>query len=117
MSMGLPPSSSLATSTPSSVPVVGAGSIPRRPTTKEELHRRNAALIAEMRAHFGQEDMKFDEFKRYSAQFQQGIILPEQYYEGFLRLFGTGARAQILFGELVALLPDVNKQQQLAPFC
>jgi len=90
--------------------------LPRRPSSKEELHHRNGQLIGAMRQKLGNDPARFNEFKRCSMQFQQGVIPPEVYYQSFVQLFGRDSTSHMLFAELVALLPDMNKQQQLAQF-
>jgi len=68
------------------------GRLPARPTSQQELHQRNSALITHIRAHLGQHHERFNQFKYISSQFQQGAILPVQYHDFFLQIFGRDER-------------------------
>lgn len=55
------------------------------------------------------------EFKTYSAEYRDGKISADQYYEYCKALLA--ANFSELFPELLALLPDIDKQQELYKVC
>ncbi|EFA07884.1 E3 ubiquitin-protein ligase ZNF598 [Tribolium castaneum] len=55
------------------------------------------------------------EFKSYSAKFREGAMPPEDYHEYCKALLGPSFKE--LFSELLVLLPDIEKQQDLYRVC
>ncbi|XP_044272697.1 E3 ubiquitin-protein ligase ZNF598 [Tribolium madens] len=55
------------------------------------------------------------EFKSYSAKFREGAMIPEDYHEYCKALLGSSFKE--LFPELLVLLPDIEKQQDLYRVC
>jgi hypothetical protein len=55
------------------------------------------------------------EFKTYSAKFRDGSMSPEQYYEYCKAILEVNFKE--LFPELLVLLPDIDKQQDLYRVC
>ena len=76
------------------------------PTNYQE---RNKELITTIQGILGQE--KFLTFKAQSGEFRRGVIDASEYYKTCSQLFGQNLKR--VFHELVALLPDPEKQQQL----
>jgi hypothetical protein len=75
---------------------------------------RNRTLVEAIRQALG-DQRRFDEFRRHSAEFRRGAISAEEYWNGCVRFLGQ-ARADQLFPELAALLPDNEKRLQLLQF-
>lgn len=72
---------------------------------------RNAQLIASIKKAINNSETDFADFKKVSMQYRQGAISAQSYYNEFNRICGTEAAR--IFPELVALLPDSVKQEQL----
>lgn len=87
-------------------PALGASTYVPPPNVAE----RNAALIAGIKKAVAS-DEGFAQFKDVSMRFRRGDISATEYYNAFHRI--CGAEAPRIFPELVALLPDTAKQQQL----
>ncbi|RWS27247.1 oxoglutarate/malate carrier protein-like protein [Leptotrombidium deliense] len=74
-----------------------------------DFNERNQALVQEV-SHILKE--KFDFFKQISKEFRQGDISGDDYWKKCLNLFGKSNFSKI-FGELLVLLPDIQKQNEL----
>lgn len=75
-----------------------------------DFNQRNKALVVNfMKALCSQESIQ--EFKEVSRQFREGIYSAELYYEHCRD--SIKEEFEILFPELLALLPDISKQQEL----
>ena len=85
--------------------------IPDAQISGDELAVRNKKLIDNMRSVLKGDEKAFKSFKQLSSQFRQGKIGAQEYYDRFARVFGD--KSNELFVELVALLPDRQKQLQL----
>lgn len=72
---------------------------------------RNAQLIASIKKAINNSEPAFADFKKVSMQYRQGEISAQAYYSDFNRI--CGPEAARIFPELVALLPDSGKQEQL----
>jgi len=57
--------------------------------------------------------MKYNEFRRVSANYKQSKINTETYYKHFIAVFGTSPQASKLFEEMTDIMPDADKQSQL----
>uniref|UniRef100_A0A3Q3VK64 RING-type E3 ubiquitin transferase n=1 Tax=Mola mola TaxID=94237 RepID=A0A3Q3VK64_MOLML len=77
----------------------------------DDFHQRNLELIMSIRKHLNDDESKFNEFKNYSAQFRQGVISAAQYHRSCKDLLGDNFN--YIFNELLVLLPDTGKQQEL----
>ncbi|XP_041673360.1 E3 ubiquitin-protein ligase ZNF598 [Cheilinus undulatus] len=77
----------------------------------EDFHQRNLELIQSIRKYLHNDESKFNEFKNYSAQFRQGVISAAQYHLSCKDLLGDNFNR--IFNELLVLLPDTGKQQEL----
>lgn len=77
----------------------------------EDFKERNVKLIQTINDYLKNDESKFNEFKTYSGKFRQGQISATQYYRSCRDLLGENF--QKLFNELLVLLPDVAKQQEL----
>ncbi|XP_069125054.1 E3 ubiquitin-protein ligase ZNF598-like [Argopecten irradians] len=75
----------------------------------EDFQSRNHKLISDIRNH-AQGD--FDKFKTWAGEFRNGKMLASDYYEKCECLLGKDNFTAI-FPELLALLPDISKQQEL----
>lgn len=73
---------------------------------------RNQKLIADIMLHLGEDKENFDQFKTVSASFRQGTTDAAEYYKQCEKLIGK-ENFDIIFPELLVLLPDINKQQEL----
>ncbi|CAG2201437.1 ZNF598 [Mytilus edulis] len=73
---------------------------------------RNQKLIGDIRLHLGEDIENFDQFKTVSASFRQGTTDATEYYKQCEQLIGKD-NFDIIFPELLVLLPDINKQQEL----
>ncbi|XP_073350673.1 E3 ubiquitin-protein ligase ZNF598 [Pagrus major] len=77
----------------------------------DDFHQRNLELIQSIRKYLHNDESKFNEFKNYSAQFRQSVISAAQYHRSCKDLLGDNFNR--IFNELLVLLPDTSKQQEL----
>ncbi|XP_019962097.2 E3 ubiquitin-protein ligase ZNF598 [Paralichthys olivaceus] len=77
----------------------------------EDFHQRNLELIQSIRMYLHNDESKFNQFKNYSAQFRQGVVSAAQYHCSCKDLLGDDFNR--IFNELLVLLPDTGKQQEL----
>ncbi|CAJ1076451.1 E3 ubiquitin-protein ligase ZNF598 [Xyrichtys novacula] len=77
----------------------------------EDFQQRNLELIQCIRKYLHNDESQFNEFKNYSAQFRQGVISAAQYHHSCKDLLGDDFNH--IFNELLVLLPDTGKQQEL----
>ncbi|XP_035037666.2 E3 ubiquitin-protein ligase ZNF598 [Hippoglossus stenolepis] len=77
----------------------------------EDFHQRNLELIQSIRMYLRDDETKFNQFKNYSAQFRQGVVSGAQYHCSCKDLLGEDFNC--IFNELLVLLPDTGKQQEL----
>lgn len=73
---------------------------------------RNRQLITEIRAALSNDENRFDTFKSLSQDFRHGVISSQEYYRQCFDLLGSENFPNIV-QELIALLPDIAKQQAL----
>ena len=78
----------------------------------EDFTTRNRALITRIQDSFAEDSDKFDKFKTWSGEFRKGNITASDYYEKCESLVGE-EKFHPIFSELLALLPDIGKQQEL----
>lgn len=107
---GIPLNSNVVEPAPSAVnpppKVSGSGYV-----VPEDFHQRNLELIQSIRKYLHNDESKFNQFKNYSAQFRQGVISAVQYHRSCKDLLGDDFNR--IFNELLVLLPDTGKQQEL----
>uniref|UniRef100_A0A3Q2NWV9 RING-type E3 ubiquitin transferase n=1 Tax=Fundulus heteroclitus TaxID=8078 RepID=A0A3Q2NWV9_FUNHE len=88
---------------------------PKMPTNgylvPDDFQQRNLELIKSIKKHLHNDESKFNQFKNYSAQFRQGVISAAQYHRSCKDLLGDNFNS--IFNELLVLLPDTGKQQEL----
>ncbi|KAL5018542.1 hypothetical protein ScPMuIL_004264 [Solemya velum] len=77
-----------------------------------DFQNRNQQLIKDIANTLGSRDGCFDEFKSFSGEFRRGHISASEYYQRCRSLLGENTFENV-FPELLALLPDIDKQQQL----
>ncbi|XP_029016027.1 E3 ubiquitin-protein ligase ZNF598 isoform X2 [Betta splendens] len=77
----------------------------------EDFNQRNLELIQSIKKYLNNDESKFNQFKNYSAQFRQGVISAAQYHHSCKDLLGDNFNR--IFNELLVLLPDTGKQQEL----
>ncbi|XP_011888776.1 PREDICTED: zinc finger protein 598 isoform X6 [Cercocebus atys] len=77
----------------------------------ENFRERNLQLIQSIRDFLQSDEARFSEFKSHSGEFRQGLISAAQYYKSCRDLLGENF--QKVFNELLVLLPDTAKQQEL----
>ncbi|XP_068605775.1 E3 ubiquitin-protein ligase ZNF598 [Brachionichthys hirsutus] len=77
----------------------------------DDFNKRNFELIRSIRRYLDDDEPRFNEFKNYSAQFRQSVISAAQYHGSCKDLLGENFNR--IFNELLALLPDTGKQQEL----
>ncbi|XP_055007335.1 LOW QUALITY PROTEIN: E3 ubiquitin-protein ligase ZNF598-like [Boleophthalmus pectinirostris] len=77
----------------------------------EDFEQRNLDLTLSIKKYLLNNESKFNQFKNYSAQFRQNVISATQYHHSCMDLLGENLSC--IFNELLALLPDINKQQEL----
>lgn len=107
---GIPLNSNVVEPTPSAV------NLPQKSMSNGYLvpgdfQQRNLELIQSIRKYLHNDESKFNEFKNYSAQFRQGVISAAQYHRSCKDLLGDNFNR--IFNELLVLLPDTGKQQEL----
>ncbi|XP_019504375.1 PREDICTED: zinc finger protein 598 isoform X1 [Hipposideros armiger] len=77
----------------------------------ENFRERNLQLIQSIKDFLQSDEARFSEFKNHSGEFRQGVISAAQYYKSCRDLLGESF--QKIFNELLVLLPDTAKQQEL----
>ncbi|XP_059271883.1 E3 ubiquitin-protein ligase ZNF598 [Mustela nigripes] len=77
----------------------------------ENFRERNLQLIQSIRDFLQSDEARFGKFKSHSGEFRQGVISAAQYYKSCRDLLGENF--QKIFNELLVLLPDTAKQQEL----
>ncbi|KAH9502314.1 hypothetical protein Btru_073434 [Bulinus truncatus] len=73
---------------------------------------RNSNLVKQIRESLSGIEEGFSNFKALSGQFRQGGMDASDYYNNCLTLMGD-ENFECIFPELLALLPDISKQQEL----
>ncbi|KAL4836466.1 hypothetical protein H8958_021172 [Nasalis larvatus] len=99
------PSPTTTTKPPRPLPALQAYLVP------ENFRERNLQLIQSIRDFLQSDEARFSEFKSHSGEFRQGLISAAQYYKSCRDLLGENF--QKVFNELLVLLPDTAKQQEL----
>ncbi|XP_062955679.1 E3 ubiquitin-protein ligase ZNF598 isoform X2 [Cynocephalus volans] len=84
---------------------------PRTYLVPENFRERNLWLIQSIKDFLQSDEAHFSKFKSHSGKFRQGIISAAQYYKSCRDLLGENF--QKIFNELLVLLPDTAKQQEL----
>lgn len=74
---------------------------------------RNLTLVEEVVDLLHRDQQKFSAFKKISDEFRMGDIRAEDYYKKCLELFDSRTSFHKIFLELIALLPNVKKQNEL----
>ncbi|VCW79482.1 unnamed protein product [Gulo gulo] len=77
----------------------------------ENFRERNLQLIQSIKDFLQSDEARFGKFKSHSGEFRQGVISAAQYYKSCRDLLGENF--QKIFNELLVLLPDTAKQQEL----
>ncbi|XP_034395199.1 E3 ubiquitin-protein ligase ZNF598 [Cyclopterus lumpus] len=77
----------------------------------DDFNQRNLELIQSIRKYLHNDESTFNQFKNYSAQFRQSVISAVQYHGSCKDLLGEDFNR--IFNELLVLLPDTGKQQEL----
>eukprot|EP01134_Creolimax_fragrantissima_P002179 CFRG2179T1 len=72
---------------------------------------RNSVLIRNIKEALEYDAVKFQKFKNMSKLYREDQITSADYYEQFHKLMGKVANG--LFSELIALLPELDKQKEL----
>ncbi|CAN8003428.1 unnamed protein product [Ixodes hexagonus] len=102
---------SMAAAVPSAAPQAP------RYTQPAGFQQRNLKLIVEIQKILterkGEENDLFAQFKSLSGAFRQGTLSAADYYARCIEVFGSEERFQVVFPELLFLLPDIRKQQEL----
>ncbi|XP_049624040.1 E3 ubiquitin-protein ligase ZNF598 isoform X6 [Suncus etruscus] len=100
------------------VPPPTAAPIPRpRPPEAQaylepkRFRERNLQLIRAIKDFLQSDETRFSQFKSHSGEFRQGVISAAQYYQSCQDLLGDNFPK--IFNELLVLLPDATKQQEL----
>lgn len=76
--------------------------------------QRNLKLIRDVQKMLGKRDEgAFAKFKALSGGFRQGTVAAEEYFAECVELFGGEEEFLAVFSELLFLLPDIAKQQEL----
>uniref|UniRef100_A0A3B5MI60 RING-type E3 ubiquitin transferase n=1 Tax=Xiphophorus couchianus TaxID=32473 RepID=A0A3B5MI60_9TELE len=88
---------------------------PKMPTNgylvPDDFQQRNLELIKSIKKLLHHDESSFNQFKNYSAQFRQSVISAAQYHRSCKDLLGDNFNS--IFNELLVLLPDTGKQQEL----
>ncbi|XP_038136251.1 E3 ubiquitin-protein ligase ZNF598 isoform X1 [Cyprinodon tularosa] len=88
---------------------------PKMPTNgylvPDDFQQRNLELIKSIKKYLHNDESKFNQFKNYSAQFRQSVMSAAQYHRSCKDLLGDSFNS--IFNELLVLLPDTGKQQEL----
>ncbi|KAM3917241.1 E3 ubiquitin-protein ligase ZNF598 isoform 2-T2 [Leptodactylus fuscus] len=116
-SVGKPPpgfcgvSSAPPPAQPHTKPVKEASFCTRTYLIPENFQQRNIHLINSIKDYLYSDESKFNEFKSHSGKFRQGLISASEYYKSCRQLLGENF--SLIFNELLVLLPDNAKQQEL----
>lgn len=78
----------------------------------ENFQKRNAELTKLVHQLVGENANLFNDFKYLAGQFRQNLISADEYHKKCLDVLGRDGFLQII-NELIALLPDINKQKEL----
>lgn len=78
----------------------------------KDFQSRNKALVMKIKEVFQDNSDKFNDFKTCSSEFRSGNLSALEYYNQCLELIGS-TNFKDIFSELLVLLPDINKQQEL----
>ncbi|XP_057551231.1 E3 ubiquitin-protein ligase ZNF598 isoform X2 [Hippopotamus amphibius kiboko] len=110
---GLPPSPHPACvpSTTTTTKATRPTPVPRGYLVPENFRERNLQLIQSIKDFLQSDEARFSKFKSHSGEFRQGVISAAQYYKSCRDLLGENF--QKIFNELLVLLPDTVKQQEL----
>nr|CAD7202222.1 unnamed protein product [Timema douglasi] len=73
--------------------------------------KRNEALVRRIQDAL-RDGLSVDQFREMSKRFRQGVVSGEKFYSYCLSVMGTEAFSEI-FPEILVLLPDIDKQQEL----
>ncbi|XP_022091455.1 E3 ubiquitin-protein ligase ZNF598-like [Acanthaster planci] len=76
-----------------------------------DFQERNLMLATKIQTLLGNQDIKFDMFRSISRKFREGSLSAVEYYHECQNLLGRNL--PLIFNELVSLLPDLVKQQEL----
>lgn len=76
-----------------------------------DFQKRNTCLVAKLNAVLVEQD-KIEEFRYVSGLFRGGTCDAQEYYTHCREVMGAGAFENV-FPELLVLLPDITKQQEL----
>jgi hypothetical protein len=87
---------------------VDTSSLFHQPSDFSERNQRLVQEVGELLRDSG----RFGSFKRVSNDFRQGEVRGDEYYKRCLELFGKNQFHKI-FPELITLLPDIRKQNEL----
>ncbi|KAF2073186.1 hypothetical protein CYY_005503 [Polysphondylium violaceum] len=79
---------------------------------QNELEERNKKLVQQIQSILNN-DKKYASFKTMSVDFKHGKIEANVYYTKFISLFGK-EKSEEVFDELIALLPDPTKREELS---
>ncbi|XP_051878197.1 E3 ubiquitin-protein ligase ZNF598 isoform X2 [Pristis pectinata] len=77
----------------------------------ENFQQRNVELIQSINSFLHNDETKFNKFRTQSGQFRQGLISAAEYYRSCREILGENFLK--IFNELLVLLPDTAKQQEL----
>lgn len=77
----------------------------------ENFQQRNMELIQSIKNLLQNDQSRFNQFKDYSGQFRQGLMTAVLYHQSCRTLLGDNFGG--VFNELLVLLPDTRKQQEL----
>lgn len=77
-----------------------------------DFQERNRQLIGAIQTYCDRDPLLFSDFKHISGEFRRSEISARQYYQRCEEILGEKNFSQV-FPELLALLPDIDKQQEL----
>nr|XP_025043641.1 E3 ubiquitin-protein ligase ZNF598 [Pelodiscus sinensis] len=110
-----PPGFTVVPSTSVSDPVTASPNEPKpcrgAYLVPDNFQQRNIQLIQSIKEFLQSDESRFNKFKTHSGQFRQGLISAAQYYQSCRELLGENFMK--IFNELLVLLPDAAKQQEL----
>lgn len=89
--------------------------VPPQYTPPAGFQQRNLSLIQDVQQILARrsEDGLFATFKSLSGSFRQGVLSADEYFTRCVELFGSEKEFITIFPELLFLLPDIRKQQEL----
>lgn len=104
---------SLASVAPAATAAAAAPPQYMQPANFQQRNQKLIQDVQRMLTDRSEEEGRFAKFKSLSGAFRQGALTANEYFARCVELFGSEKEFCLIFPELLFLLPDIPKQQQL----